>query len=190
MEHIRKITFLLLVMTTIVLTSCKHDRNHPGYAYMPDMYYSEAYETYTPNPVFSDSITLQAPAEGSIPRGYMPYPYEGRSLEAQQMAGAELINPLAGDTESLSKGKELYGVYCMVCHGPSGDGKGHLYTSGKYPAMPTSLIEPYVQDKPDGEIYHVITKGSVSGLMGAHGPQIKPEDRWKIINYVRELAKK
>jgi hypothetical protein len=51
------------------------------------------------------------------------------------------------------------------------------------------LIGDLVKNKPDGELYHVITLGSLSGLMGAHGSQISPENRWKIINYVRELEK-
>ena len=66
---------------------------------------------------------------------------------------------------------------------------GYLYTSGLFPAKPTSLVEDYVQGKPDGEIYYVITHGSISGLMGPHGSQVLPEDRWSIIHYVRELAK-
>lgn len=36
---------------------------------------------------------------------------------------------------------------------------------------------------PRGEIFHVITVGF--GVMGAHGPQIKQEDRWKIIEYIK-----
>ncbi len=63
-----------------------------------------------------------------------------------------------------------------------------LFTSGLFPAKPTSLVEPYVQSKPDGEIFYVITYGSISGLMGPHGAQIQPDDRWSIISYVRELA--
>ncbi len=79
--------------------------------------------------------------------------------------------------------------FCISCHGELGAGDGHLYTSGLFAAKPTSLIEDYVQNKPDGEIYHVITMGSLSGLMGAHGSQIRPAKRWMIINYVRSLAK-
>jgi hypothetical protein len=77
----------------------------------------------------------------------------------------------------------------MNCHGEKGKGDGHLYTSGLFTAKPTSLIEAYVQNKPDGEIYYVITKGSISGLMGPHGYMITPDDRWKIIHYLRQLAK-
>ena len=185
-----KSSLTLLALIPMMISSCKHDRNHPGYAYMPDMYYSEAYETYTPNPILSDSTTMEVPPAGTIPRGYIPYPYEGRSMAAQLAAGKEMENPIELTAEILLEGAEQYRIYCMICHGKEGDGQGHLYASGKFTAMPTSLIEEYVQGKPDGEIFHVITRGSVSGLMGAHGAQITPENRWKIVHYVRELAKK
>jgi hypothetical protein len=37
----------------------------------------------------------------------------------------------------------------------------------------------------DGEIYHTITLGIRS--MGAHGSQIGPDDRWKLVLYIRTL---
>ena len=37
----------------------------------------------------------------------------------------------------------------------------------------------------DGEIYHTITLGIRS--MGAYGSQVKPDDRWMIVLYVRQL---
>lgn len=183
-----KVLILLFAGTTVLFTSCKHDRNQPGYAYMPDMYYSEPYNAYTENPVFNDSLTMQAPAEGSIPRGHIPYPYKPKNYTDQLLAGQELMNPLEANDENLAIGKKKYDVFCASCHGVMGKGDGYLYTSKKFAAKPTSLVEAYVQGKPDGELYHIITVGSLSGLMGAHGAQISPDDRWTIINYVRKLA--
>jgi mono/diheme cytochrome c family protein len=180
---------LFVMMAALLLGACSHDRNHPGYAYMPDMYYSEPYDAYTENPVFADSITMQTPPEGSIPVGYTPYPYKAKSFDDQQKAGLELVNPIEASSENLASGKEQYNIHCGLCHGVLGKGDGYLYTSKKFPVKPTSLVEDYVQSKPDGEIYHVITMGSLSGLMGPHGAQVSPENRWKIINYVRTLAK-
>ena len=37
----------------------------------------------------------------------------------------------------------------------------------------------------DGEIFHSITLGF--GSMGAHGSQIRTEDRWKLVLYIRRL---
>jgi mono/diheme cytochrome c family protein len=177
------------VLATIIFAACNHDRNNPGYAYMPDMYYSEPFDAYTSNPIFADSITNQAPPEGSIAIGQTPYPYKAKSFEDQQRAGLELVNPIEPNDQTIATGKEQFRIFCSNCHGLLGKGDGFLHTSKKFPVKPTSLVESYVQAKPDGEIFHVITKGSLSGLMGAHGAQISPEHRWMIINYIRTLAK-
>ncbi|HOX77937.1 MAG TPA: c-type cytochrome [Bacteroidales bacterium] len=189
-NRIFKFPILFLLMALVSLTACNHRRNHPGYAYMPDMYYSEAAEPYTENPLFRDSLTMQAPPKGTIARGHEPaYPYLPRSADEQKRAGLELANPVPLTPEALAQGKEQYTIFCAMCHGDRGDGKGFLFTSKRFPAQPTSLAGDLVKNKPDGEIYHVITLGTLSGLMGAHASQISPENRWKIVHYVRELGK-
>ena len=155
-----------------------------------DMYYSVPYDAYTTHPVLHDSTTLQVPPAGTIPRGYTPYPYAPKSMDEQILAGKELINPVEATPEALEEGKEQYRIFCANCHGDNGDGKGYLFTSGRFTALPRVLNDDYVQSKPDGEIYHVITMGTVSGLMGPHDGQIRPENRWKIIHYMRTLATK
>ena len=186
-KKICKSSFILFT-GLILLASCDHDRNNPGYAYMPDMYYSEPYNAYSPNPVLNDSVTMLTPVEGTIPRGYEAYPYKRRSYPDQLKAGEELVNPVEVNAETLAGGKEQYMIFCASCHGPMGKGDGFLYKSKKFTAKPTSLVESYVQGQRDGEIYHIITMGSLSGLMGPHGGQITPENRWKIINYMRSIA--
>lgn len=194
METRKRYSLILLGVLAIGLlglSSCNHDPNHPGWAYMPDMYYSEPSNAYSENTVFRDSMSNQLPVQGTIPRGHMPYPYKQKSYDDQILAGKELVNPIEANDKNLERGKKQFEIYCSNCHGLSGDGKGYLFTSGLFPAKPTSLIGDVVQNKPDGEIYHIITMGSLSGLMGAHGSQIHPDDRWKIINYLRTvLAKK
>jgi len=179
----------IAIVIAMFLMSCNHNRNHPGWSYMPDMYYSEPYNAYTANPNFDDSLTMQSPLPGTIARGQTPYPYQAKSYPDQIRAGVELINPLPLTPGSIADGKAQYEIHCMNCHGKEGKGDGFLYSGKLFPAKPTSLVEPYVQSKPDGEIFHVITTGSLSGLMGAHGAQIKPENRWKIIHYIRELSR-
>lgn len=193
MKYLKCISTIVLIL--VVLTSCNKDKNNPGYDYMGkhDMYYTKYYKAYSPNPIFVDSMTNQLPAEGAISRGNMPFPYPTESIGDravnQTMAGLQLTNPVTSSDETVAEGKELYNIYCKVCHGITARGDGHLYTSGLFPAKPTSLVDAYVQNKPDGEIYYVITAGSISGLMGPHGTQVRPDDRWKIINYLRTLAK-
>lgn len=188
-------TLLILLFSVFALASCNKDKNNPGFDYMGahDMYYTKFYKGFSPNPVLKDSMTNQWPVKGTIPRGKMPFPYPGSNVAeraANQMkAGLELTNPIEMNEITIADGKSHYEIFCINCHGASGKGDGYLHTSGLFPAKPTSLVEAYVQNKPDGEIYYVITKGSISGLMGPHGIMITPDDRWKIIHYLRQLAK-
>jgi mono/diheme cytochrome c family protein len=175
---------LSLILVSIVFSSCTHDRKKPGLQYMDDMVTPIAYEDYSPNPVFANGQTEQMPVAGTIARGKMPYPY-ARTADGQKLAGEQLQNPYKASKEILVRGKAKFDIYCMICHGSSGRGDGTLFTSGKFSAPPTDLMGERVQNLPDGEIYHVITKGSIAGLMGAHGSQIKSDDRWKIVTYIK-----
>jgi mono/diheme cytochrome c family protein len=73
----------------------------------------------------------------------------------------------------------------MNCHGAMANGNGNLYTTGLYNFKPSSLVNDKMRTAPDGEIYHVISVGQ--GVMQEHGSIIRPEDRWKIVLYVRQL---
>ncbi len=176
---------LSLSIFLAMFVSCSHTSKKPGREYVNDMVPSVPYDTYSENPNFKDGKTNQLPVAGTISRGYMPYGYAAKSADEQVRAGKELINPVAMDSVSLAKGKEQFKVYCMICHGDGGKGDGTLHTSGKFTALPTDLTSERVKNFADGEIYHVITRGSITGLMGSHAAQIKPMNRWMIVNYIK-----
>ena len=175
---------LITLATSLIFsfTSCDRDNNSPGYVYFPDMTYSRAYESYSENPNFTNNATLREPVEGTVPRGYTPLPYT-KDLADREKAGLELVNPLESNEVTLARGQVLFERYCLMCHGELGDGQGYLFTSNLYPFPPASLVNEKVKTIPDGQIFHTITYGF--GVMGAHGSIIPPDDRWKIILYIR-----
>jgi mono/diheme cytochrome c family protein len=175
---------VFLVFLLINLYSCNRDRNNPGWDYFPDMFYSTAYETYSKNPNFENGMSMRVPVDGTIPRDFTPFEYTN-DPESRIMAGKELPNPVLTSPEALLRGKAVYTTFCLGCHGITGKGDGHLFKSGLYPLKPLSLSGDTAANLKDGEIFHTITLGIRS--MGAHGSQIRPEDRWKIVLYVRKL---
>jgi len=146
------------------------------------MVYSEAYETYAPNTIFLDGKTAQSPVLGTIPRHMIPHQYS-KTSEGQKLAGLELVNPFEPNENNLSRGKVEYNIFCANCHGFDGRGDGNLYTSGKYPSEPPSLITKEMLIMPDGEYYHIMTVGSA--IMGSFASLIRPQDKWKIILYIK-----
>ena len=182
MKQKASIIFIAAAWGILFLGSCDRNRTHPGWDYFPDMFYSAAYETYSSNPNFEDGKTMRKPVEGTIARDFIPFQYTIQP-EDRILAGEELVNPFEGDERVLERGKEAYNAFCQNCHGDKGEGQGYLHTSGMYVALPRSLVNERAVSLKDGEIYHTITLGL--GSMGAHGSQVRPDDRWKIITYIR-----
>lgn len=177
-------SLLALLMLGLLLFACDRRKDDPGWDYFPDMAYSRAYETNSANPVLKSKQTMLAPVMGTVARNAEYFPYE-KTPEDLLRAGKELANPAALTDSTLASGKYYYENMCMNCHGASGDGKGFLFTSGKYPFPPASLLAERALKRTNGELYHIITLGY--GVMGAHGGQLRPAQRWDIIQYINEV---
>jgi Cytochrome C oxidase, cbb3-type, subunit III len=176
---------LIGILLSFVFSSCDRDRNDTGYAYFPDMAKSIAFETYSENSNFEDGKTNQDPVEGTVPMHMIPYQYK---IDEREKAGLELKNMYELSNANLSRGKKMYNIFCIGCHGRYGEADGFLYTSGKYNYLPRSLVSETMMAVSVEEIYHVITHGY--GLMGPHDGQILPEDRWKILLYIQHEIQK
>jgi mono/diheme cytochrome c family protein len=179
---------LIVILTSVVLLtySCSREKNHPGYKYWPEMTENVAYNTFTENPVMKDGKTLQEPIKGTVPRNFIPYQFSKNSSD-RQIAGQKMKKPYLVSDSIIKEGKELFNFFCKQCHGIKGDGKGFLYTKKFYPYPPANLLSDKLKQVTDGEIYHVASVGF--NLMGAHASMLNPNERWKIVCYVRELQK-
>ena len=62
---------------------------------------------------------------GSIARGNVPYEYADTNV-GYEKAKSDLTSPLVQDEVSMEKGKKMYTIYCVSCHGKKGDGNGYL----------------------------------------------------------------
>jgi len=180
-KHIKTV---ILSVAVLFISSCDRNRNNPGWDYFPDMFYSTAYESYSVNPNFADGLTMRLPVPGTVARDMTPFDYSN-DPESRVKAGKELLNPFKATTVTVERGKWVYTTFCTGCHGVAGKGDGKLYTSGLYLMKPLPLVGPAPEKLKDGEIFHTITLGLRS--MGAHGSQITPDDRWKLILYIRKL---
>ena len=74
-RSMKKIVSIIVSFAAVAqLASCTNDDpKKPGFEYMPNMYRSPSYETYSSNPNFADSMTARQPVNGTIARGDMIY---------------------------------------------------------------------------------------------------------------------
>lgn len=183
--------YIIPVAAIVQLSSCANDDpKKPGYEYMPDMYRSPSYETYSGNPIFADSMTARQPVAGTIARGdatyndydRLPYTFPN-TPEGYEEAGLKLHSPIQNNPENMAEGKRLYEVFCTHCHGETGDGNG-LVVQHNGP-KPPAYYSDQLKDLPEGKMFHTITWGK--NMMGSHASQVTPTQRWKIITYVKTL---
>lgn len=138
---------------------------------------SPALDPYeAPRPAPPGSVPVQSPGE------QWEAPVE-RSEAALRAWGDTLTNPLPMSEAVLSRGHEVYDVYCAVCHGPEGHGDGPIVGPGKFP-FALDLTLPQAVGRSDGYLYAITRIGR--GLMPAY-QRIPPSDRWAVVNYMRHL---
>ncbi len=182
MKKLLKVVFIFGL--TVSLSSCKDDKK-PNYQYMPNMYESVAYETYSESDAFNSPTGLkgkegQLPVDGTIKRGFQPYEYPNTTA-GYEAAKASLKSPLDPATVDMKKAQELFDIYCAICHGTAGDGKGKLVTNEKFLGVPSYKDRVITE----GSIFHVITYGLNS--MGSHANQLNQDERWLVTAYVQKL---
>ena len=144
------------------------------------MYEAIGYETYAESKAFNNGIEAQLPVEGSVARGWAPYDFPNTNV-GYEAAKASLKSPLEQTDVHRAEGKELYGVYCAVCHGSKGDGQGILMTREKFLGIPSYAD----RDINQGSIYHVLMYGK--NAMGSHAGQVNATERWQIAQHVMYL---
>ena len=177
MKRLYKI--VALVGLSFVATSC-FDKSKPNYQFFPNMYEAVSYETYSEHKVFKGGVEAQTPVKGTIKRGFVPYEIPN-TPEGYALAKATLKSPLDSNAINQDKAKELYTVYCAICHGDKGDGKGNLVVKEKFLGVPSYKDREIT----DGSIFHVVTYGLNS--MGSHANQLSQEERWQVADYVLKL---
>ncbi|MGW8123514.1 c-type cytochrome [Roseivirga echinicomitans] len=194
----------LTLIAIFALASCGASGDNPGTEFSPQMYHSIPYdpltqikdkeqgqwlsnredglgEFYNSNPNNAYEQNVKLPVAGTVRRtkdGVLPYRLGKDDIEEADLNE----NPLEETPDILAEGKRLYELYCDHCHGPSGQADGTV--SQIFAGVPP-LSSPAQRNLSEGHVFHVITYGI--RRMGAHGSQISPENRWKIVKYVKQL---
>jgi mono/diheme cytochrome c family protein len=99
----------------------------------------------------------------------------------------KMVNPVKSSPAGLAHAKKIYGYDCAMCHGKDGDGQGDLAGDMKL-KLPDWRDPASLKDMTDGELFYIITHGQ--GKMPPGEDQMKPEEIWMMVHYVRSFAEK
>jgi len=193
MKHPLVFTFCLL--TFALLSGC-------GVRF--DMQDQPRYKAYKKSDFFNDHRGSRDQVEGTVARGQLHDNkafYTGKIDNPNPNAPVATTTDASGNTlvasfpndidefpipvtkELIDRGQERYNIYCIVCHGPTGNADGMIVRRG-FPKPPT-YHDDRLRNAPVGHFFDVITNGW--GKMNPYAYQVQPADRWAIIAYIRAL---
>ena len=119
---------------------------------------------------------LRPPADATLPLDGV-YPIDRVSAEAR------LHNPLPPTPSVVAQGRELYRIYCAVCHGPAGAGDGPV--GEYYRRGAPALTAPYIQSYADGYLWAIIREGGYA--MPSFAEVMNETERWTLVHFIRRL---
>jgi mono/diheme cytochrome c family protein len=189
---------VVLLVSALGFRGCKSD-NRPLELF-PDMDRQNKYLEQSSSGWFPDSRADRPHVPGAVPHvtamqenyGNLKPPFalqENAYLATGKTEDGSFGSgfPIEVTAEAMAEGQELFNMFCKVCHGASGDGNGVLKNPRYGFATIASLMQTRLIEMPEGEIFNTITYGK--NTMGPYGAKIRPEDRWKVILYVRALQR-
>jgi mono/diheme cytochrome c family protein len=145
------------------------------------MHNQPRYKPLAASEFFSDHRSARPEVEGTIARGQL------RIDEARytgKIAGEDINEfPIPITKADIERGQARFNVYCTPCHGRLGDGNGMVVMRGF--RQPPSYFSQRLMDAPVGHFYDVISNGF--GSMASYASRVTPDDRWRVIAYIRAL---
>ncbi len=174
-----------------------------------DMQDQPRYKALKKSDFFKDGKAMRELPEGTVPRGFLREDkafYTGKTEAGQNAttapnpaatpatdaSGNTLVTDFSGlieefpvpvSKELIDRGEQRYKVFCIVCHGPVGNGDGMIVRRGF--SKPPTYNDDRLRNAPVGHFYDVITNGQ--GKMNSYASQVPPADRWAIVAYIRTL---
>lgn len=167
-----KLRIVLGLVALAILVGCRND-----------MHDQPRFKPLAQSDFYADLRSSRAPVEGTVARGDLredSYFYTGKigANPGDYMPAEVPVNE-----ETLERGRERFNIYCAPCHSRVGDGNGMLPQRGY--RHPPSYHQDRLRKAPLGYFFDVITNGF--GAMPDYASQIPPDDRWKIVAYIRAL---
>jgi len=211
-------TLLLVACTGVSLlgAGCQGDReDKPPRQFFPDLDDQQKWKPQEKSGFFADGRTMRQPVAGTVPFGREPWvvdvaanPWGGEFMQQRDDLLREnraLYEGLAEDGKTylekipvpvtmglVKRGQNRFNIYCSVCHGYLGDGKGTVGV--QFAVTPANFHDPkYSTPDPnapdplwaDGYVFHTARVGVRS--MPGYAHALTERDTWASVAYIRAL---
>jgi mono/diheme cytochrome c family protein len=139
------------------------------------------YKPLAASDFFADGRSARPMVDGTVARGHLEI---DEARYTGKVAGEDVDQfPIPIMKADIERGQTRFNVYCSPCHGRLGDGNGMVVARGF--RQPPSYYSDRLENAPVGHYFDVITNGF--GAMASYASRVQPDDRWRIVAYIRAL---
>ncbi len=158
------------VLFLLALTGCRDD-----------MHNQPRYKPLAESEFFPDHRAARPAVEGTVARGHL---HIDTARYTGKFNGEDIDQfPIPIARRDIEIGRERFNIYCTPCHGRLGDGNGMVVLRGFRQAA--SYYTDKLMNAPVGHFFDVMTNGF--GAMPSYASRIEPDDRWRIVAYIKVL---
>ncbi len=186
-------TVIAILCSAVMFGGCYQGRpsEKPPIHVNPNMDKQPKVTAQSASDFFDNGAAMRTPVPGTVSVGNLREDdvyYTGKDAAGTFAA----TSPVQYTMAVLNRGQERFNIYCAVCHGRTGEGNGIVAPKpGVDPSrrilQPPSFHEQRLIEKEDGYMFDVITNGK--GNMPSYRHQIRVDDRWAIVGYLRALQR-
>jgi len=154
-----------------------------------DMQDQPRYKPLSESDFFSDHRSARPMVDGTVARRFQggpddPYLRIDEARYTGKIDGEDVDQfPIPIAKADIERGQSRFNIYCTPCHGRVGDGNGMVVLRGFRQAA--TFYDDKLVHAPVGHFFDVITNGF--GAMPSYASRIQPDDRWRVIAYIRAL---
>jgi mono/diheme cytochrome c family protein len=202
---------------------CQGEREEkPPRQFFPDLDDQPKWKPQEKSDFYPDGRTMRQPVAGTVPFGRDPFvtdaaaspwaaPFmqEREDLLKEDKAFYEGVKedgksyvdkiPVPVNMDLLKLGQKKFNIYCSVCHGYMGDGKGTVGV--QFLPAPANFHDPKFKTPDptspdlvrDGYIFHVARQGKLntatppSATMPGYAHALTERETWAVVAYIRAL---
>ncbi len=209
----RVIAVALACAGVTAAAGCRGDRSEkPPRQFMPDMDDQQRWNPQTQTKFYADGRSMREPVAGTVAFGRWDGVSEEAWADVYRKDRADLLRenqtvyfgttadgafveriPIPVTRALLERGQERFNIYCVVCHGFMGDGKGMVGQKWvtQIPSFHDPKYLPGGETGQDGYLFHVAMNGviDVTGAqkMPGYAHALTTDDAWAIVSYIRAL---
>lgn len=223
-HHTKYVAFLACLgacLGVCAMTGCRGDRSEkPPRQFFPDLDDQPKWSPQSETEFFADGRAMRKPVSGTVPFGRVSYVSNAEWSVYQAKERADFLKaddrsylgknpdgtyvekiPVEVTQSMIEHGRNRYNIYCVACHGYSGDGKGMVgeqwsaplpsYHDEKY--KKPDAKDPKIELWKDGYLFHTARWGVPGATpeadlkMPGYAHALDERDAWAIVAFIRAL---